>query len=291
MHRNLVIVRAGDESMHTSFLGEESQRNWDIFVSFYGKDPNLFRDRGQVREDDPRLPFPAIYDLIGRKQEEWKQRYDYIWFCCDDIVTDMARVNRFFDICREYALELAQPALTLDSRIYHMITAVNKAFRLRYTTYVESMCPCFSVDFLLRCRDSFALNVTGHGVDYLWPTWASHLSKIAVVDATPMRHMRSRGPLYEAFKEVAAVPEDDLKKIVLGQAIPPIQMTVGGVDITGRLHAIWNSGHRTLIQALMAGYLPEFANHPDVIYRAIEPVFQILGHTDFTDMASLRRRI
>src|SRR5580704_11195501 len=102
MHRNLVIVRAGDDSLHTSFLGEESERTWDILVSCYGANPDLFRDRGQERVDDLRLANPAVHALIGQRREAWAGRYDYIWFCCDDIVSDIKRVNRLFEICREY---------------------------------------------------------------------------------------------------------------------------------------------------------------------------------------------
>ena len=291
MHRNLVIVRAGDQSQHTSFLGEESERNWDILISYYGKNPDLFRDRGQERTDDPRLANPSVYSLVEARRDAWAGRYDYIWFCCDDIIGNVASVNRMFEICREYNLDLAQPALSLDSIIGHPITAINKAFILRHTTFVESINRCFSYKFLMRCRHTYGMNVTGYGIDFLWPNWVEHLSKIAVIDATPVRHTRSQGSLYEGFRQQGLVPEEELKAIILGEKIRPIQMTTGGVDIKGRLHAIWNGGHRSLMQALIAGYLPEFANHPELIYRAIEPIFSVLSHSDFTDMASLRKRL
>lgn len=291
MRRNLVIVRAGDESLHTSYLGQESERSWDIIVSCYGKNPDLYRDRGQERVDDPRLANPSVYALILQRYQQWAGRYDYIWFCCDDIISDVARVNRMFDICRAHDLELAQPALTLDSRIGHPITAVNKAFILRHTTYVESMNPCFSYPFLLKCWPTYGMNITGYGIDYLWPEWVGHLSKIAIIDATPVKHTRSRGSLYEGFQQSGVVPEDDLKNLLNREKVWPLQMTTGGIDLRGRLHAMWEGGHRALIQALMAGYLPELANHPDLIYRAIEPIFTLLGQSDFRTMAELKAKL
>lgn len=291
MHRNLVIVRAGDESLHTSFLGQESERNWDILVSYYGKNPDLFRDRGQERADDSRLANPAVHALIGERHQAWAGRYDYIWFCCDDIVGDMANVNRMFDVCREHNLDLAQPALTLDSRIGHPITAVNKAFLLRHTTFVESMNPCFSYNFLLKCWPTYAANLTGYGIDFLWPEWVDHLAKIAIIDAAPVRHTRSRGVLYDGFQQQGANPGDELKELLQQHKIWPLQMVTGGVDIRGQLHAIWNGGHRPLMQALLAGYLPELANHPEHLYRAIEPIFSLLGESEFTTVASLKETL
>jgi hypothetical protein len=291
MHRNLVIVRAGDESLHTSFLGEERDRTWDILVSCYGKNPDLYRDRGQERTDDPRLSNPAVHALIGARHKEWAERYDYIWFCCDDIISDIGRVNRLFEIVREYQFEVAQPALTLDSIIGHAHLAVNKAFKLRYTTFVESMNPCFSYEFLMRCWPTWAANISGYGIDYLWPNWVEHLSKIAVIDEVPVRHTRSQGALYDGFKAQGVVPREEMIALLRKEKINPIQMVTGGVAINGKSYTIWNGDHRALIKLLIAGYLPELASHPDVIYRVIEPIFNVLNYSDFADMASLLRRL
>ena len=291
MHRNLVIVRAGDNSLHTGFLGEESERNWDILISYYGKNPDLFRDRGQERTDDPRPANPAIYDLIGERRAAWAGRYDYIWFCCDDIMTDIARVNRLFDICREHKFQLAQPALSLDSIIAHAHLTVNKAFHIRYTTFVESMNPCFSYEFLMRCWPTYGLNVSGHGIDYLWPDWAEHLSKIAIIDDVPVRHTRAQGSLYKKFEDMGVKPREEMIALLRKEKINPIQMITGGLTINGKCYTIWNGDHRPLIQALIAGYMPEFAHNADSLYRVIDPILDVLNTSDFTDMASLRRRV
>src|SRR2546423_553078 len=43
VRRNLVIVRAGDTSLHENWLAGPVDRNWDLIVSYYGDDPERFR--------------------------------------------------------------------------------------------------------------------------------------------------------------------------------------------------------------------------------------------------------
>ncbi len=269
--RNLIIVRAGDASLHTAWLNQPEQRNWDIIINYYGDNPNLYRDQGQRRIDSKGPKWPALYDLVNSLQTEILA-YDYVWFPDDDLVSDPTSVNRFFEMCREYALDLAQPSLTLDSIINHHITLRNKAFKLRYTTFVEVMAPCFSKRFLERCWPSFNTNLSGWGLDFLWPTWAENLSKVAIIDEVAVKHTRARGALYGIFKEKGISPDDELRDLILKEKIRPIQMTAGGVDLEGQTHAIWNGGQKKLIQKILAGSLPELANYPEHLYRAIEPL-------------------
>lgn len=286
MPRNLIIVRAGDQSLHTGWLANPNERAWDVIVNYYGDNPDLYHDQGQIRIDSKGPKWPALHQLVN---DHWEriQTYDYVWFPDDDLVSDAASVNKFFALCAEFALDLAQPSLTLDSIIGHPITVTNHAFLLRYTTFVEIMAPCFSQRFLQRCRSSFNTNISGWGLDFLWPSWAESLDKVAIVDAVAVRHTRSRGALYGLFKEQGITPEQELAQLVLKEKLRPIQMTVGAVDLEKQTHGIWNNGHKKLIQLLLAGYLPELANHPEHLYRAIEPLFAFMGQNDATAKTKL----
>jgi len=239
-------------------------------------DPAAFRDKGQRRIDCKGPKWPVLHDLVKTIQEELEP-YDYVWFPDDDLVSDVHAINKFFALCDEFALDLAQPSLTLDSIVGQPITITNHAFKLRYTTYVEIMAPCFSRRFLKRCAPSFAANLSGWGLDFLWPTWAENMSKVAIVDAVAVRHTRARGSLYALFKEQGKTPEQELAELVAKEKIRPIKMTVGGVDLSGHTYAIWNGEPKKLIQTILAGYLPELANHPEHLYNAIEPLFAFMG--------------
>jgi hypothetical protein len=85
--------------------------------------------------------------------------------------------------------------LTLDSIAGHIVTLTNRSFKLRFTNFVEIMAPCFSRNFLKRCAPSFGANLSGWGLDYLWPTWAESPSKVAIIDSVAVRHTRARKPL------------------------------------------------------------------------------------------------
>ena len=179
MPRHLVIVRAGDNSLHTDWLGAEGERNWDIIVNYYGDNPDLYYDREQRRIDSKGPKWPALYRLIADYRADILA-YDYIWFPDDDLVTNATDINRLFTDMAEFNLQLAQPSLTHDSIVGHPITLTNKSFRLRYVTFVEIMAPCFSRAFMEHCWHTFNENVSGYGLDFLWPAMLERKDQVAV---------------------------------------------------------------------------------------------------------------
>jgi hypothetical protein len=271
LRRNLIIVRAGDQSLHPAWLADDNDRNWDIIVDYYGDRPDAFRDKGQTRIDCKGPKWPALSALMTGKHREL-EAYDYVWFPDDDLVTDAASINRFFDICHEFALDLAQPSLTLDSIAGHIVTLANRSFRLRFTNFVEIMAPCFSRDFLKRCWPSFAANASGWGLDFLWPTWIEDPMKIAVIDEVSVRHTRTRGAQYALVNRQGKTPEQELAELARKENLSLVAMTRGGIGRDGGLCAIWNSGQKELIRKILAGYLPDLANYPEHIYTAIAPL-------------------
>jgi len=274
--KNLVVVRAGDQSLHPEWLGDPATRQWDIIVNYYGDDPNCFRDQGQQRIDSKGPKWPALHALVHDHAAQI-DAYDYLWFPDDDLASDQASINRLFEICHQHDLELAQPSLTFDSIIGHPITATNKAFLLRYTSFVEIMAPCFSRSFFQRCRASFNTNLSGYGLDFLWPTWASAKTKVAIIDAIAVKHTRARGSQYHALNEKGITPEQELTELVLRERVRPVEWILGGIMADGAAHTIWNTGHEQLIRHILKGYLPEFATHADLLYHMIEPALLSLG--------------
>lgn len=275
MRRNLIITRVGDTSLHPGWLAPESERNWDIIVSYYGNNPALFNDPGVRRMDLKGPKWPALKQTVGELMPEL-DAYDYIWFPDDDLVADAASINKFFDICREYKLKLAQPALSPDSIIGCPITTRNRSFKLRFTTFVEIMAPCMSREFLNRCWPSFDANVSGQGLDYLWPNWVGDSSKCAIIDSVTVRHTRSKGELYDVFKALDAEPREEFAALVRKENIYAVPMTLGGITNNGQLHAIWNKSYQELIRHLMNGWLPEMGNNGELLYQLIAPILLFL---------------
>jgi len=276
MRRALVIVRAGDSSLHEGWLAG-GDRNWDLLVSYFGDDPDRFRGDDVRRVDAKGPKWPALHALVTEHAEEIGA-YEYVWLPDDDLAADQGAINRLFDLCREYRLELAQPALSPDSHLGHAITLRNRSFRLRFTNFVEIMAPCFSARFLRRCASSFGENLSGWGLDYLWPSWVSDPERIAIIDAAMVRHTRPvGGPNYRVLTERGITARDELLALVARYGIrAATRFVTGGITPDGRRLSAADHSHPELVAMLIAGYLPELGGNAAELLRLIEPNLSLL---------------
>jgi hypothetical protein len=137
--RFLVVVRAGDRSLHPQWTSALAARDWDLAVSYYGDDPERFRDEGEARIDDPGLKWQGLHALLTR--ETFWRGYEYVWLPDDDLAADQATISAFFAEVAELELSLAQPALTWDSYYSHLMTLRHPSFRARWTDFIEIMAP------------------------------------------------------------------------------------------------------------------------------------------------------
>jgi hypothetical protein len=277
MRQNLVIVRAGDQSLHPGWLEGPEERSWDLLVSYYCDDPERHRTDDVRRIDAKGLKWPALHALIGERGD-LLEGYAHVWLPDDDLACDKAGINRLFRTCHQYALELAQPALSLDSYATHLITVRNRSFRLRFTSFVEIMAPCFSAAFLRRCHPSFGENLSGWGLDYLWPAWASDASKIAIIDSVIIRHTRPiGGPSYDLLARQGASAQDEILALLLKYQVRALdKLVTGAIDLEGRRLSIADASHPQLIADLLSGYLPEMAHKAEHLIQLIRPSLDLL---------------
>src|ERR1035438_1769749 len=168
MRENLIVVRAGDSSLHPKWLISSQARNFDIFVSYYGDAPDQFKENADYFESIPGLKWPCLAQIF-RKQSELLFAYRACWFPDDDILTDAQSVIRMFDLFHANDLWLAQPALGEGSHISHWITRAVPNTVLRFTDFVEIMCPIFNRHSLSLVGSSFSTSISGWGLDFLWP--------------------------------------------------------------------------------------------------------------------------
>jgi hypothetical protein len=111
-----------------------------------------------------------------------------------------------FLICEDLKLELAQPALTVDSYFTHVVTLRHSEFQIRFTNFVEIMAPLFSTEMLARAYPTLAGNISGYGLDAVWPRMSS-LGRVAIIDETPVKHTRPvGGPNYLFNKQAGLSP-------------------------------------------------------------------------------------
>jgi len=202
--KNLVVVRAGANSLHNSWLRDCSQtRNWDLLVSYYDA-PNWATAQnyeGCVFQQGNKLKPLHDYYTWG-----WFDSYDYVWLPDPDIATDGKSINTMFELMRVFDLSLAQPCLSDDSFTSHPITKRRADCVLRFTNFVEVMLPCFSKAALAQCVPTFLSSNYMWGVDYLWAKTLDYpQNKIAILDCLPMQHTNPVGSSYDiqaAYREM-----------------------------------------------------------------------------------------
>lgn len=191
--RNLVIVRAGDQSVHPQWL-VGPDRNFDIFVSYFGNDENRYAEAADYHENRKGMKWPVIGELL-QAHPELVERYTCFWLPDDDLVTDTATINRMFDFAAAYQLALSQPALTRDSYYTWPLLLQRRDYDLRFTRFVEVMAPVFDRAALRVCLPTFGENASGWGLDWLWPRLLERRGEnaIAIIDAAAVRHSRPVG--------------------------------------------------------------------------------------------------
>ena len=191
MRRNLIVVRAGDASLHRRWINDTRVRNFDLLVSYYGAIPGR-HERKAEHYHAMRGPRWPAHDWLWRHRRDLFDRYDRVAFVCDDIDADTRTWNAVFDLVDWFGLDLAQPAIT--GYVNHPITRRVAGSLLRYTTFVELMCPVFSRRALALCGDTFGESVSGWGLDALWSArlpWPDYklavIDRLTVVHTSPMR--------------------------------------------------------------------------------------------------------
>ncbi|MGD0562111.1 MAG: hypothetical protein ABSA66_03390 [Roseiarcus sp.] len=208
VRKNLVVVRAGKNSLHPRWLNGEQGRNWDLVVSLY--DP------------DARFQHPDDVVVVARRGGKWDglhaffancdilSRYDYIWLPDDDIETSASAINAIFDDMRRHALDAAQPSLTRNSYFSFFALTSCPGYLIRYTNFIETMAPCLKSSVLQAVLADFEGSMSGFGLDYIWCRLShDNRFKAAILDHIAVRHTRPVGGSLRGVMEKSGVSAED----------------------------------------------------------------------------------
>lgn len=232
--KNLIFARVGASSLHREWLRSKRERNWDIAYGTWV--PGLDLGDGEVARFDPGMKWDSIARFLDDASGSIG-RYDYVWFPDDDLSIDGDAISAMFDTMRRFDLLIAQPSLVLNDNVSHRILVHNPLFTLRFVDFVEVMCPCFRVDYLLSLRDFLAKSPSGWGLDMYWAALMERpMYKAAVIDAVEVVHTRpiGGGVLYSALAAVGSSADEQRAAIVEGFVTPPSRHLVyGGVSAEG----------------------------------------------------------
>lgn len=261
--RNLVVVRAGRNSLHPLWLADGTPRSFDLVVSAFDPEVPRILGEGITYVDQPGGKWDGLHATLGALGPGLFHRYDYIWLPDDDIETTGADIEHMFEAMSRHGLAVGQPALTRDSYYSHFLLLGCPGFRLRYTNYVEIMVPCLTSAVLARVLPDFEGNMSGFGLDYMWCRLTERPERSAgIIDEIEMRHTR---PLGSALKKRMAAlgrsPEAEEAHLkarygIEGRTVP---VAYAGIDAEGR--AV--EGRAAMAWRMARGYL---AAHGD--YRS-----------------------
>ena len=237
----LVVVRAGDTSLHTEWLqgAAPESRSWDLHLSYFGDRSDPFPGR----PSDVTLSFEKGTKAVGtvaclNNLGERVAAYDWVWLPDDDLKADLPTLNRFFNIVLEHDLDLSQPALGAGSYVAHDITVQRPHMKLRYTTFVEIMASCFSKRALGLCRPYLDATVSSWGPNHLFPRLLGYPErKIAIVDETPIVHTRpvAWGPNIALTRKLGVNPNKELQDFMRIHALTRRFETWAGIDQYSKL--------------------------------------------------------
>ena len=82
--KNLIILRAGDNSLHPSWFSVK-KRNWDLVLSYYGENENPFPGCYDIFHGFRGSKWQGIHDFVS-KNEDMLKKYEQIWLPDDDIM-------------------------------------------------------------------------------------------------------------------------------------------------------------------------------------------------------------
>lgn len=189
--KNLVIVRAGDKSLHPQWLGGE--RNWDLVVSYYGSHFDRYKDQFDIFHSFKGSKWQGIFDFLNNFKNI--SNYEYVWLPDDDIFTFTNDINLLFDLCKKFKFTLAQPSLTNFSYYSWGITLQNKDFLARKTNFIEIMAPLIEVKNLNFFIKIFEETISGWGMEWIWSDIAqkNNIFNFGIIDAVPIYHTRPVG--------------------------------------------------------------------------------------------------
>lgn len=101
--RNLVLLRCGDESLHSTFFsGSSAPRNWDLHISYYGKAgaPPAIAGEPFTWTADGLTKFDGIAACVANAPFDL-DAYDYIAVPDDDVICTRDDRNKAFDLARQ----------------------------------------------------------------------------------------------------------------------------------------------------------------------------------------------
>jgi hypothetical protein len=200
--RNLVILRAGDASLHGTWLPIAGcKRNWDLHISYFGSKEApapLAKDGVTWSRDNDNNKWNGIARAIGRQLFSLDD-YNYVAVPDDDLIGSPDTWNAAFDLARRHHLGACQLSLYHASFFGYRDTLKQPFLELRYVPVIETMAGIIRVDVFKKMIPYLPQEGNLWAMDYVLAHLLSEQPRsMAILDAVSVLHTRAlwSGPLY-----------------------------------------------------------------------------------------------
>jgi hypothetical protein len=184
--KNLVFVAAGDTSLHQHWL---YCSDFDVYINYYGDVTGRYEKDGQFYSTFKGTKYKILLQALEANPDLFNN-YQNIWVPDDDIYLDADGVSKMFNSFKEFDLMLGQPGII--GFISIPISAAVPFSRVRFTNWVEIMCPIFSRVCLQAVKHTFTENESHWGIEFIWNMILGNpTDKIGIIDETPAVHTRA----------------------------------------------------------------------------------------------------
>jgi hypothetical protein len=213
MQRNMILTALGDGNVLDTWLDRPDERKFDLFVIDFRPGPRVAPSHATFFVERAGFKFEHL-DFVAAHFAPELRRYDRIWCPDDDIALDTASINAMFSMFERHRLQLAQPAIAAGDVSFQSFRPQLGAV-LRYTPFVEIMCPLFTREAFFRVGHTFAASRSGWGIDLVWPQFFGP-RELAILDCIHARHTRplAIGELYVRLKKLGIDPWQERDAVV-----------------------------------------------------------------------------
>ncbi len=209
--KNLIICPIGDTSVHSTWIAGPSRPNFDLFLIYYGNGPDQAAGVAQHYLRRKGFKFELLHHIVHDHAATLSQ-YEQFWCPDDDIALETNEINSMFEIFARYRLQLAQPSVAKGDISYRGLLQRSGNI-LRYTPFVEVMCPLLTREALAKIQDTFLESRSAWGLDWIWSKRFSPL-EMAVIDKVGVHHTRPlcSGEHYKSLARLGINPIRDFEK-------------------------------------------------------------------------------
>jgi hypothetical protein len=210
---NLIVSPVAETSVHRSWLSDPESRTFDLFLINYGNQADFGRAEATHYLRRKGFKWELLHHVFAN-HDEILGRYANIWCPDSDIRVDTPGIDRLFELFERYHLQMAQPGIAKGEVSYRTLRQ-RPGVILRYTPFVECMCPLFTLRAFRQVATTFLENRSGWGLDLLWPRFFRP-DELAIIDQVGVEHtgVLFRGEHYQRLAQIGIEPQKDFDAIV-----------------------------------------------------------------------------